>query len=103
MSDEKSRALGDRQSLSLEAKLRDLLEAAPDAMVVVARDGRILLANSEAERLFGFPPGELPGSAVDELVPERFRPGHPQRREGYAHDPRRRPMGSGELYARRRD
>ncbi|HKQ60066.1 MAG TPA: ATP-binding protein [Candidatus Polarisedimenticolaceae bacterium] len=92
------------QLQALGARLPDLLEAAPDAMVVVGEDGRIVLANSEAERLFGYSPEELRGLAVEDLVPDRFRGAHPQHREGYVRDPHRRPMGLGiELYARRKD
>ena len=88
----------------LGARFRGLLEAAPDAMVVVDQRGRILLANSAADHLFGYSREELIGRPVEDLVPERFRGRHPRHREAYFVDPRRRPMGAGvELQGRRKD
>jgi len=93
-----------RQSRMLDARFRGLLEAAPDAMVMVNVDGRIVLVNTQAERLFGAGRSDLLGSAVEELVPESFRGRHPDYRTAYFTDPRPRPMGRGlELFARRRD
>ena len=63
-----------------------LLEAAPDAMVCVGRDGRIVLVNAQAERLFGYPREELAGQPVEILVPEAARAGHRALRAGYAAD-----------------
>ncbi len=74
---------------------RSLFETAPDAMIVVDRDGRILLANPQAERLFGYESGELPGQLVEVLVPEAVRSVHIGHRDGYMGHPRVRPMGAG--------
>lgn len=93
-----------RQAEVLEARYRGLLEAAPDAMVIVNRDGRIVLANSQTLRLFGYTRVELLGEPIEALVPERFRPHHPAHRAGYFAEPRTRPMGaSQDLAARRKD
>jgi PAS domain S-box-containing protein len=88
----------------VEAKFRALLEAAPDAMVIVERSGHIVLVNSQAERLFGYARKELLGQPVELLVPERFRGAHPAHRSEYFGEPRMRAMGSGlDLHGRRRD
>jgi two-component system, LuxR family, sensor kinase FixL len=82
-----------------------LLEAAPDAMVIVNEAGRIVFINRQAGSLFGYRPQELIGQEVEVLVPERYRSAHPGHRAHFSADPRRRPMGSGPsaLYGRRRD
>jgi PAS domain S-box-containing protein len=74
---------------------RGLLEAAPDAIVGVTRDGTITLINAQAERLFGYQRDELLGQPVEILVPERLRDQHPRQRERYFADPLPRPMGAG--------
>jgi PAS domain S-box-containing protein len=87
-----------------EQKFRGLLESAPDAMVIVGRDGSIALVNSQLERLFGYPREELLGQSVDVLVPQRYRRHHAQHRAGFFDQPRPRAMGAGlELYGQRAD
>lgn len=83
---------------------RELLEAAPDAMVIIDTSGKIVLANSQAERLFGYARAELLERPIEVLVDEQARAGHAERRERYFGDPRVRPMAGGHpLAARRKD
>jgi PAS domain S-box-containing protein len=87
-----------------EGKFRALVEAAPDATVIVDPRGSITLVNSQTERVFGYPRAELIGQPVEVLLPTRFREKHIPNRARYASDPKVRPMGLGlELLGRRKD
>ena len=93
-----------RERRDAEGKFRDLLEAAPDAMVIAEQHGSILLINAQTERLFGYERAELLGKQLEILVPRRYRDHHVGHRGAYFHTPRVRAMGAGlELYGRRKD
>lgn len=87
-----------------ESMFRGLLESAPDAMVIVGAQGRIVLVNRQAEVLFGFDRDELLGQPVETLVPQRLRGPHIRHRDGFFAAPTVRPMGADlDLWAVRRD
>jgi PAS domain S-box-containing protein len=88
--------------LSFEAER--LLEASPNAVIAVDRDGVVVFANSSAERVFGWAARDLVGRPIEVLVPERTRPTHTDQRSRFLEAPVPRPMGLGrELLARRQD
>jgi PAS domain S-box-containing protein len=92
------------ESKRAEAKFRDLVESAPDAIVIAGSDGRIAIVNAEAERLFGRRRDALVGGPVDVLLPERLRGTDPGHRRGYLKDPGDAPAGSNfELVGRHED
>src|SRR5207244_13351348 len=64
------------ERLKTEERMRLTVEAAPNAMIMVGHDGRIVLVNSQTERLFGYGREELLGQPIEILVPERYRSGH---------------------------
>lgn len=87
-----------------DQKFKDLLETAPDSMVIVDRAGLMVLVNTQAVKLFGWSREELLGQKIDILVPERFRGHHDEHRNGFFLQPRARAMGAGlELFGLRKD
>lgn len=87
-----------------ETRFRALLESAPDAIVIVNREGRIVLVNAQTEKYFGYGRDELLQQPIEILVPESLRRRHEFHRESYAADPYTRAMGEGmELFGRRKD
>ncbi|MBZ5506167.1 MAG: PAS domain-containing sensor histidine kinase [Acidobacteriia bacterium] len=92
------------QQGSLESRFRKLVEAAPDAILEVNEQGRIMFLNEAAERMFGYSRGEMLGLDVENLVPAAMRGGHAKHRASYASRPNTRPMGTGlELQGQRKD
>jgi len=87
-----------------EALFRTLIQFAPDAFLVTDSAGRIVFANAQAERIFGYEREELVGSHIERLVPDQLRGTHEAHRARYIASPQARPMGIGlQLTARRRD
>ncbi len=83
---------------------RQLVEAAPDALVLVNESGQIVLAHLQVQSLFGHAPAELVGQPIEILIPQRYRASHPGHRSRFASAAKVRPMGSGlELFGLRKD
>lgn len=94
----------ERELRQREEVSRQLIESAPDALIVADRAGVIQQVNAEAEAMFGYPRDELQGQSVDVLVPARFRERHAVQREEYFAHPVRRRMGhQGVVWGVRRD
>ena len=88
----------------VELRLRAAVESSPSGLLMVDRDGRIVLVNREILRLFGYAREELLGQSVDLLVPARYRARHPTFRAAFHDAPQTRAMGSGrDLYGLRKD
>lgn len=97
-----TRNISDRHKM--EQRFRQVVESAPNAIVMVNRDGVIEMVNTQTERIFGYVRSELLGKSIEILIPARFRPQHPGLRNYFFTDPHSRPMGQGrDLYALRKD
>jgi PAS domain S-box-containing protein len=87
-----------------ERRFRELLQAAPDAIIEAGHDGRIVLLNAMTEKMFGFNQTELLGKSVEALMPLEFRNQHVQHRSEFWRHPSVRLMGTGlDLHAQRKD
>jgi PAS domain S-box-containing protein len=87
-----------------ETMFRGLLESAPDPIVIVNSHGRIVLVNTQTEKVFGYQREDLLGLPIEALIPERLHSKHVGHRVSYSADPHTRPMGIGlDLLARRKD
>lgn len=83
---------------------RDVLESAPDAMIIADKTGTIVIVNAQTEKLFDYHRNEMIGQPVELLMPSRFRPRHPSQRDGFFADSKARSMGVGlELFGLRKD
>jgi PAS domain S-box-containing protein len=93
-----------RDAKLVEARYDGILDSMPDAIIMANAAGRIVLANRQAERLFGYAHGALRGKVLEQLMPARFRGVHMAHRAGFAAQPLVRPMGNGrDLYGLRSD
>ncbi|MHC4976517.1 MAG: sensor histidine kinase [Planctomycetota bacterium] len=83
---------------------REIMESAPDAMIIVNERGHMIWGNAQAERLFGYSRESILDKSVDILIPDRLKANHLDMVRGYFQNPTIRSMGEGQdLYARRRD
>jgi PAS domain S-box-containing protein len=87
-----------------EEMLRGLFEFAPDTVVVIDDQGKIVRVNAQIEKMFGYTGKDVMGMSIDALLPERFRGRHAEHRAHYMSEPHTRPMGAGvKLYGKRKD
>lgn len=87
-----------------EQKMRDLLDSAPDSMIIADERGIITMVNRQTEHLFGYQREELIGQPIEILIPGRYRHDHPAKFQHFMHDPQPRMLNRGiELYAINKD
>jgi hypothetical protein len=87
-----------------EERFRIAVESSPNGMLMIDREGRMILVNRQIEVMFGYSRSELLGHSIEMLVPERFRAAHPERRAQFYAQPSTRAMGVGrELFGVRKD
>jgi len=90
--------------LKSEAKFKQVLESAPDGIVVIGNNRKIQMVNAQTENLFGYTKDEMIGKEVQMLMPDRFREGHPAYERKFITDQKARVMGVGkELFGKRKD
>ncbi len=93
-----------QKSFDSEEQYRLIVEAAPNGMLLVDENGRIVMANASALRQFGYEREELLGQSVERLIPGPFRSDHRQHHAGFMQAPQARSMGRGrELFGLRKD
>ncbi len=95
----------ERQKIKFsEERLRHIIDATPNGLVQVDQSGKIVLVNTQMEKLFGYTQAEMFGQPIEILLPERLRGAHPGHREGFMKSPQPRGMGAGsDLFGRRKD
>jgi PAS domain S-box-containing protein len=100
--DELEAAMNER--LKLRRKFKDMLEAAPDAVIIANQKGDIVLVNAQTEKLFGYARNELLDQTIERLLPLRYRAEHRSRRDRFFAAPDVRPNGVGlQLHGQRKD
>lgn len=83
---------------------RQIIDAAPDAMLMIDGAGQIMMVNQQVEQLFKYEREQILGQSIEVLLPQRFRGGHVKQRTNYFSAPQVRAMGSGSpLFAQRAD
>ncbi len=98
------RARAERAQKISEERFRFAVEASPSGMLMTGSDGRITMANAQAEKLFGYSREEMVGQPIEFLIPARFRKCHPDYRKEFNQQPSVRPMGVGrDLFALHKD
>lgn len=87
-----------------QVHMTSLFENATEGIVLSGKDGKIVLINPAAERMFGYSNAELTGQPIEILVPNQYKHNHESLRQGFYHDPANRSMGHGrDLHARKKD
>ncbi|GLK87755.1 response regulator [Pseudomonas turukhanskensis] len=105
----RERALANSEMLSAglrerEERFRLVVEASPNAIVLVDSGGRIAMVNQQAELMFGYPRDELVGAAVEKLLPESLRHAHVGMRQAFQNAPEPRQMGGNrDLFGQHKD
>lgn len=98
------RNIAQKQRDESESMSRALFEVAAQAILIVDRQGRVVLANPATEKMLGYSNSELIDQPIEMLVPDAARGRHVSHRDGYFSHPQSRPMGQGmDLQARRKD
>lgn len=87
-----------------QAHMQSLFENATEGIILTGREGKIVLVNPAAERIFGYTADELIGKTIEVLIPEKFRPQHHGLRAGFYQEPSNRVMGHGrDLFGLKKD
>lgn len=89
---------------NVEDRFKGFLESLPDAIVIVDKEGKIQIVNSQTEILFGYSRDEIIGKEVEELMPSSYKNAHHRHRQSFTADPKARTMGKGmELFGQHKD
>lgn len=92
------------ERIRIENHYQQMLESAPDSMIVIDHNGKIIFVNEQTCRIFGYGITELIGQSIAQLLPERFQSKHGEHIQGFFKQPNARLMGAGaELWAKRKD